>query len=135
MPTGVFDGPIVAYIPSSDRPVCAVTRVVDGDTLTIDCGDGGGNARLVGFDMPETFRPGCSSERRLGETAKDYLLVSLKRASHIGVNFEGTDKYQRLLIEMSLDGRQLADIMIARGVAVRYSGGSRIDWCQRLGTI
>ncbi len=122
----------LAYIPTTDRAICAVTRVVDGDTITVHCGTSAGNVRLMGFDTPETFRPGCAAERRLGETAKAALKRALEQADVIRVEAQGRDKYNRTLSRMWLDGEPLASIMVSQGLAVRYDGGKRINWCERL---
>ena len=123
----------IAFIPNDANPVCAVMRVVDGDTVDIACKSGGrSNVRLTGCDTPETFQPKCSTERALGQRATMLLESELRRAETIEIEFKGVDKYQRPLGEMMLDSVPLEQIMVARGVAVPYAGGTRIDWCQRL---
>ena len=129
---GDLPPPGIAAIPSRDDPRCLVTDVVDGDTVKIDCGGGPVSARLVGFDTPETFRPGCAAEAALGARATDYLTQQLRSATRIGFDVQGRDKYQRALVAMTLDGVALSDMMISQGLAVRYAGGRRINWCDRL---
>ena len=126
LPTGL------AYIPTRDAPGCAVTRVVDGDTISVHCGTTAGNVRLVGYDTPETYRPGCPEEKRLGEAATRALERELRKATRIRVEARGRDKYDRALASLWLDGKALADIMISKGLAVSYDGGKRINWCKRL---
>jgi endonuclease YncB( thermonuclease family) len=42
----------------------------------------------------------------------------------------GGDRYQRRLGRLLIDGRDVADLMVARGLARRYSGrGPRQGWC------
>lgn len=125
----------LAFIPNRAAPECAITRIVDGDTVSVHCGTHAGNVRLVGFDTPETFRPGCSEEKALGERAANVLETELRNATEIRVKSHGRDKYQRALASLWLDGRALADIMDSKGLAVTYDGGRRIDWCQRLAAI
>ena len=128
------EAPVVAHIPSRDSPRCAITDVVDGDTVRMRCGTGAeGSVRLVGFDTPETFRPGCAAEAALGQRAKEYLEVRLRRASVIRPEVKGKDKYQRTLVRLELDGRALEDIMVGAGLAKAYSGRTkRPDWCALL---
>ena len=65
LPTGA-----IAYLPTPEHAICAVTDVVDGDTIKLACKEGRqGTVRLTGYDTPETFRPGCSAEKALGEKA------------------------------------------------------------------
>jgi len=126
----------VAYIPSRDNPKCTITDIVDGDTVKITCNTRGnptaGSARLVGFDTPETYRPGCPQERRKGEQAKVYLEKRLRAAQIIAPTSLGKDRYDRALVKLELDGEDMATIMVDAGLAVRYDGGRRIDWCERL---
>ncbi|RVT85329.1 hypothetical protein DXV76_06065 [Rhodobacteraceae bacterium CCMM004] len=122
----------IAGIPSDADPRCAVIRVVDGDTVEIACRSGAQNVRLVGFDTPETFRPGCPEERALGLRAKEVLTSQLRAARIIAPEVRGEGRYGRPLVALTLDGRPLARSMVAAGVAVPYDGGRRIDWCDRL---
>ena len=138
---GACDGPApdglppaaLAYIPTRADAVCAITRIVDGDTVVIRCRDSDGPVRLVGFDTPETHRPGCAEEARLGRQAKRVLQSALQRARVIAARSEGIDRYRRPLVRLALDGRDLAAIMVEAGVARPYHGGKRPDWCRLLG--
>ena len=124
---------VIAGIPTRNNPVCTVTDVIDGDSIKMFCrGTDQRSVRLTGYDTPETFQPGCTAELRLGQRATAYLETQLRAAREIWIEPEGNDKYDRVLIRMRLDGRELSDIMIAEGVAVAYSGGRRINWCERL---
>lgn len=124
---------MIAGIPTRSDPQCVISEVIDGDTVKLACRDGvSGNIRLTGYVTPETYRPGCAAERQLGLAATAYLEQQLRAARSLDVKYEGIDKYDRTLVQLSLDGRDLADIMIARGLAVSYSGGRRINWCEKL---
>ncbi|MCF6317431.1 MAG: thermonuclease family protein [Marinosulfonomonas sp.] len=112
---------------------CTIDRVIDGDTVHVSCTNGAnGNLRLMGFDTPETYQSGCRAEHALGTKAKIRLQHEIAKANSISTKTFGPDKYRRLLAQLYLDGRDVADIMIAAGLAVRYSGGKRINWCQKL---
>lgn len=121
-------------IPNRAHPVAEIVGIVDGDTVKLRQVSTGKviSARLTGFDTPETFRPGCAREKALGELAKARLGQLLNAAQQIEPRTHGTGKYGRLLLELTLDGRPLEEIMVAEGLAVRYDGGRRINWCQRL---
>lgn len=116
---------------------CEVGFVYDGDTVELLCADTTQRARLVGFDTPETAEPGCAAEAALGLRAKLRLgdLVARGRTQPGGILMDdtGADRYGRRLVAMRIIGRDVADIMIGEGLAVRYDGGTRIDWCARLG--
>lgn len=119
-------------MPTRTNPVCLVTRIVDGDTITIRCGAVEENARLMGFDTPETFRSGCQAENDKGHEAKRYLEAVLRSATVISPDFNGRDKYRRALVDLTIDGIPLSRKMVDARMAVPYSGGKRINWCNRL---
>ena len=109
---------------------CRISRVVDGDTITITCPDTARrNVRLTGFDTPETYKPQCAGEERLGQAATLHLRHLIAQASMVDLRTSGTDRYGRLLGRLALDGVDVARAMIAEGLAVPYSGGKRRNWC------
>jgi endonuclease YncB( thermonuclease family) len=85
-------------------------------------------ARLLGFDTPEK-KSRCVAEARDAVTATWLLRKSIWEAEEMQVQLKGTDRYGRRLVRMFLDGRDVADIMIATGYARRYGGGRRGSWC------
>ncbi|WP_044025660.1 thermonuclease family protein [Roseobacter litoralis] len=122
----------LAYVPRAENPICAVIRVVDGDTIDVACRDGRANVRLTGYDKPETFRPGCALEKQMGTRAAQHLEDRLRGATLVGLSPEGIDKYRRPLANAVIDGVPVSEIMVKAGLAVRYDGGKRINWCERL---
>lgn len=131
------DPEFVAAIPTRDDPRCLVLRVVDGDTIELACQTRAnqrrsGNVRLTGFDTPETFRPKCTAEARLGQKASQFLEARLRTAERIGITYSGNDKYGRPLVGLSLDGVALHKMMIGAGLALPYHGEKRPEWCRRL---
>lgn len=122
----------VAAMPDRSNPRCLITRVVDGDTVRIRCSGSENAARLTSFDTPETHRPGCPAEDALGHRATAYLENRLRTAETIIPKTHGTDRYNRMLVSLTVDGQPLEDIMVSAGLAVPYRGGRRINWCQRL---
>lgn len=118
-------------IPDPSAP-CRVTRVVDGDTVDMICAEQAFRARLTGYDTPETYEPGCAAEAELGHRATQRLRQMVNAAADIEAEINGTDRYGRELVRLRLDTRDVARVMIAEGLAVSYSGGRRINWCDRL---
>ena len=134
----LFAALVVAVPPVADlvlglRPKvdgCRVLHVVDGDTVDFRCpGDGLVRARLTGFDTPELYEPRCSSEALAALAAQGYLRWTLARADRLQVVLGGTDRYDRRLVEVFVDGDRLADRMVASGPARAYGGGARAGWC------
>ena len=135
---GIVAALILALPPISDflaglRPVtdgCRVVHVVDGDTVDLRCpSEGVIRARVTGFDTPELYSPECASEAARALAAQTHLRWTLARVDRLEVILGGTDRYDRRLVEMRVDGTRLADIMIGAGHARPYSGGARQGWC------
>jgi len=126
--------PAPAPVPvASTAPACSVTRVIDGDTVDMTCpGAGRFRARLTGYDTPETFEPRCAAEAELARAATTRLRGMVRAAGRVDARLGGLDRYDRRLVRLSLDGRDVGATLIAEGLAVRYTGGPRIDWCARL---
>lgn len=100
--------------------------VVDGDTIWMD----GENIRLMGFDTPETHEWECDAEKALGDRATQRLLV-LVNGGMVEAHRSGDrdrDRYGRQLRVVTVDGRDVGDILIAEGLARPYEGGRR-SWC------
>lgn len=111
---------------------CGLAFVHDGDTVALSCEEGEVTARVQGLDAPETTSPGCAEELAHGTLATERLRALLA-AGEVSYRRLGTDKYDRVLIRLLVDGADVAEQMIREGLAVAYSGGARINWCERLG--
>lgn len=115
---------------AAGRTDCSVRRVIDGDTVDLDCpGAGLLRARLLGFDTPEVSSPGCAAELSLGSAATLALARRISASGEMRVDLRGSDHYGRRLARLSLDGRDVAGPMIAEGLARPYDGGRRRSWC------
>ncbi len=109
---------------------CRVVEIVDGDTVTLACpGRPPERARLTGFDTPELFSPKCRDEKDSALRAKRHLGRVIGGAEHLGVVRQGHDRYGRVLVGLSVDGRPVATEMISAGLARAYDGGRRAGWC------
>jgi hypothetical protein len=99
--------------------------VVDGDTFYLN----GTKVRIAGIDAPETHDYRCPSELELGERASRQLQALLNSGSVTMTGIDrDRDKYGRLLRNVSVNGRDVGDALIASGVARPYAGGRR-HWC------
>jgi len=117
---------------------CAATAaepitVVDGDTIYY----GDEKIRIVGLDAPETYRARCDAERALGQRATGYLRALVQRGKMRIERQDKPDRYKRTLARVYISGRDVAEIMVSEGLAVRYDCPrgrcpKRIDWCERL---
>ena len=115
----------------SDEGSCRIVRVVDGDTLSLICPeDGMVGARLLGFDTPEKYAPKCLAEFVAAEKAGWHLRALIQKADRLELRHQGTDPYGRALVQLELDGVDVARTMIRDGHARQYSGGLRGSWCE-----
>lgn len=117
-------------------------EVIDGDTVRYN----GETFRLVGFNTPESeLNAQCSRERALAAKATDRLqqlldggVPNLQRvACACSPGTEGTRRcnYGRLCANLTVDGEDVASILVAEGLAERFvcwatSCPQRRDWCR-----
>ena len=87
---------------------------MDGDTVLISKGGGQPiKVRLVGIDAPEREQEyGMAS----GKSLRDLVL-----RKQVKVSSKGTDDYGRLLAEISVDGLNVNQEQVRRGMAWNYS--------------
>lgn len=122
--------PITTALTTSKPKSSRVVSVYDGDTITIimrlhlryyqfKC-------RLFGIDTPE-LRTRNEKEKKMGYQAKQYL-VQLIDKQIIQVQCHGLDKYGRLLIVPYIGGDNVCELMIQKGWAKRYDGGTKTPW-------
>lgn len=109
-------------------------RVIDGDTLENQTT--GERIRLVNIDTPETGpRARCAAERQLGERATQRARSLIAAAARVEVARTGrTDRYQRTIAFIRVDGRDFGERMIAEGLA-RPWRGRREPWCNADGAL
>ena len=128
----VFIASLFFRIPLANAGVDGV-RVVDGDTVDID----GVRVRVLPIDTPETWEPRCAAELDLGLKAKDRLKQLL---AGVVVTYEidvkaGRDPYRRTLARVYADGKDVGEILMAEGLAVKWAPGPKAKaarlklWC------
>lgn len=107
-------------------PVCGsgrrVTCIVDGDTFWLDRV----KYRVADIDAPETSRPQCKAEAKLGEVATDRL-AQMMNAGPFQLRTSGTDRYGRVLVTVTRSGASLGARLVSEGLARKW--GDRRGWC------
>lgn len=103
---------------------------VDGDSGWID----GKPFRLYGVDAPEgsASRARCGEERRKSVDAKQ-AASALTADGEIRVRRMGTDEYERELVAISADGRDVSASLVGRGHLQYWAynqGQAKPDWCR-----
>lgn len=111
-----------------------VERVVDGDTLAVRVAVWLGlevsvRVRIRGIDAPE-LRARCPQERELAEAAAAHLAALVGEGPVALTNIAGGKFYGRVIADVaSAAARDLAEAMLAPGLARPYDGGRRDGWC------
>ena len=85
--------------------------------------------RLLGVDTPE-IKGKCESEIVKARAAKQFTVQALRSAKTIELRNMQRGKYFRILADVYLDGKNLADGLIKAGHARVYDGGKPLDWCE-----
>ena len=119
----------MAKAPESFVYNATLERIVDGDTFdcTLDLGFDvklhKQRVRLAGIDTPES-RTRDKAEKVLGLAAKNRLKELC--IGEIQVKSLGKGKYGRILgIPYTEDGRDICDVLVKEGHAVKYDGGKK----------
>ena len=114
--------------------VSEVTSIYDADTFTVNI-EGYPpivgeriSIRLLGVDTPE-MRGRCESEKVKARQAKQFTVQVLRSAKTIELRNMRRGKYFRILANVYVDGKNLADGLIRSGHARVYDGGKRLGWC------
>jgi len=109
-------------------------RVIDGDTIEDMAADI--TYRIVNIDTPETgSRARCAAERELGDAATRQARALIENASAFAVEPTGRiDRYGRTIAFVRVDGRDLGETLIERGLA-RPWRGRREPWCDASGNL
>ena len=115
--------------------VSKITSIYDGDTFRANIKGYPKivgyrmSVRILGIDTPE-MRAKCIKEKKLARKAKKLTVSLLRGAKHIELKNIKRGKYFRILADVYVDGISVADELLKAGYAVRYNGGTKIDWCK-----
>lgn len=114
--------------------------VYDGDTITVAfdplpdskySGLYSFKIRVMGIDTPEKKIPKKNPNRdrlkQMGIVAQEYL-SSLVLGKTVKLRIIGNDLYGRSLAYISVDDKEINDMMVTGGYAVPYLGETKIDW-------
>ncbi len=113
-------GPSSVVTEPSARLQATVTRVADGDTISVRIGDSGAEEeiRMIGVDTPETVDPD-EPVQCFGPEASDFTHKVLSPGTEVAleVGAEARDAYGRLLAYVYLGGRMVNATLVRRGLA------------------
>lgn len=112
-----------------------VTSIYDGDTFRANIKgwpDVIGyrmSIRVNGIDTPE-LRGKCQAEKDLARLAKQTTVESLRTAKLIELKNIKRGKFFRLIADVYVDGKSLAERLIKNKQAIVYNGRTKINWCE-----
>lgn len=113
-----------------------VTSIYDGDTFTVNIKEYPPiigeriSIRVNGVDTPE-LRGKCDKEKQLARIAKQFTVEKIRASKKIELRNIKRGKYFRIVADVFIDDKSLADMLIAQKLAVVYDGGTKKkDWCE-----
>lgn len=116
--------------------VSEVTSIYDGDTFRANIKEYPEvigyriGIRINGIDTPE-MRGKCAKEKTLAKSAKQFTVEKLRAAKKIELRNMKRGKYFRIVADVYVDGNNLGEMLIAKGLAVPYDGGRKAKvWCK-----
>lgn len=110
-----------------------VVRVYDGDTFYANLKDVHPllgheiGIRVEGVDTPE-IRGSSKCVKQMAYAARDFVKNLFNEAKTIELRNCGRGKYFRIIADVYVDGKNLADLLINAGYAKPYSGGTKSEW-------
>ncbi len=127
---------ILSTVVSAANAVSAtVDYVIDGDTFnaTVNIDKDiniKARIRILNIDSPE-LKGDCDTEINLAKQSKERLIQLLPKGSVIELSDLKDDKYLGRInaIVKNSDGLDVSKTLIDEKLAVPYSGGKRISWC------
>lgn len=103
-----------------------VVKVVDGDTLDLNVDLGFTvftkiRIRLARIDAYEVrlYKGTTEEEKAKGIEAREFVEQLAENAKSVVVNTTGRGKYGRWIAELIIDGKNLSDVLLAKGYAVK----------------
>lgn len=86
--------------------------------------------RVANIDTPE-IKGKCQKEKNLARQAKQLTVSLLRDAKHIELKNVKRGKYFRIVADVYVDNKNLADILYRNGLGVRYNGKTKKkNWCK-----
>ena len=113
--------------------VCKFVKNYDGDTITVNIPDVHPiigkriSVRINGIDTPE-LRGTTGEIKEKARTAKRMVKNLCKRAKILELRNIKRGKYFRIVADVYVDEKCIADILIKNGLAKPYDGGKKPQW-------
>ncbi len=112
-----------------------ITSVYDGDTFRVNI-DGWPPIiseriaiRINNVDTPE-MKGQCKKEIEQARKAKKFTVATLRSGKVIELRNIKRGKYFRIVADVFIDGENLGNALINKGLAYRYDGKKKKSWCE-----
>ena len=119
-------------LPKTTTSGTVILRIIDGDTIKIRRNSKTENARLKFIDTPELRGFKCPQERTKALRAKARLAQILTNATTVSIKFYGRGYYNRPLITLKANGKDVGRTLLREKLAIPYKKGERHRrnlWC------
>lgn len=132
----MFLFPVILYSADEfygDAVLSEVTSIYDGDTFRGNIKDYPPiigqriGIRVAGIDCPE-LRDKREKIKALARQAKQFTVQHLREAKVIELKNMRRGKYFRIVAEVYIDGKSLADELLKVKLAKPYDGGTKPKW-------
>jgi endonuclease YncB( thermonuclease family) len=117
--------------------ISEVLRVYDGDTFYCDIdiwpsilGENIG-IRIRGIDTPE-IRGSSAEVKLLAQFVRNYARDIICSAERLVLTNISRGKYFRVIADVECDGVDLASVLLEKGYALPYDGGTKPEWTAEL---
>ena len=113
--------------------ICSYVRNYDGDTITVNIPNihpligNNINIRINGIDTPE-LKGTTDRVKEKAIRAKRLVEILCRKAKLIELRNIKRGKYFRIVADVYIDDRSLADILINNRLAKYYNGGKKPQW-------
>lgn len=114
-----FNGSNFAVLPKNKKIQVSFAKHIDGDTARFSLNGHEFKSRFLLIDTPETVKQGVSPQK-FGKEASNRTNELLSNAAVIEVQFDNgdrTDRYQRALCYVYVDGKLIQNILASEGLA------------------
>lgn len=107
-------------IPSGERFEVTLQRVVDGDTAWFDVNGESTKVRFLYIDTPESTKEIQPYGKEASNYTKEQLTKATKIELELNVDGDRTDKYDRLLAWVFIDGELLQEKLASQGLVKKF---------------
>lgn len=107
-------------IPSGERFEVTLQRVVDGDTAWFDVNGESTKVRFLYIDTPESTKEIQPYGKEASNYTKEQLTNATKIELELNVDGDRTDKYDRLLAWVFIDGELLQEKLASQGLVKKF---------------